>query len=210
MDVKDGLRRYSDSDRSNHWLVVLAFFCAALTGLAFFHPSMYFLTNLFGGGAWSRILHPFAGVVMFVLFIGMVMRFWRHNIMSANDRAWLGQWRDVMNNREEKLPEVGRYNGGQKLLFWVMVICLAILLLTGITFWQPYFRSYFSIGVIRVATLLHSVSAVVLIIGIVVHIYAGIWVKGTFRGMMQGTVAARWARKHHLGWYKEETSNGKL
>jgi formate dehydrogenase subunit gamma len=206
MEIKDGLRRYSDSDRSNHWLVVLAFFVAALSGLAFFHPSLFFLTHLFGGGAWTRILHPFAGVIMFVLFLGMIMRFWQHNIIGANDKAWLRQWREVMNNREDKLPEVGRYNGGQKLLFWVMVACLFILLATGITFWYPYFRSYFSIGTIRAATLLHSVTAVVLVLGVVVHVYAGIWVRGTMHGMMRGTVAGRWARKHHLGWYKEETS----
>lgn len=205
METQNGLRRYSDSDRSNHWMVVLAFLVAALSGLVFFHPSLFFLSNLFGGGEWTRILHPFAGVVMFVLFLGMIMRFWHHNVINANDKAWLKNWRKVMNNQEEGLPEVGRYNGGQKVLFWVMVICLLVLLVTGITFWQPYFRGYFSIGVIRVATVLHSIAATVLIIGIVVHVYAGIWVKGTMRGMMRGTVAGRWARKHHLGWYKEET-----
>ena len=110
-----------------------------------------------------------------------------------------------MNNREEAVPEVGRYNGGQKVLFWVMVVCLALLLVTGIMFWRPYFRDYFSIGMIRVATLLHAVSAVVLIGGIIVHIYAAIWVRGTLQAMMRGTVARIWARKHHLGWFKDET-----
>lgn len=209
MQVENGLRRYSDSDRSNHWMVVLAFIIAGLSGLAFFHPSLFFLTNLFGGGAWARILHPFAGVVMFVLFLGMIVRFAQHNIIGANDKAWLRQWRQILRNREDAAPEVGRYNGGQKVVFWLMVLCLVLLLLTGITFWQPYFRSYFSIGVIRAATLVHSVAAVVLIVGVVVHVYAGIWVKGTMRGMMLGTVANRWARKHHLGWYKEETGAGK-
>lgn len=206
MQVREGLRRYTDGDRINHWLVVICFFVAGLTGLAFFHPALYFLTGLFGGGPWARILHPFFGVAMVALFVGMFFRFWRHNIIEKRDREWLGKWRDVVNNREEAVPEVGRYNGGQKLLFWVMVVCLAVLLLTGIAFWRPYFREYFSIDVIRIATLLHSVSAVVLIAGIIVHIYAAIWVRGTLQAMTIGTVAKNWARKHHLGWFKDETS----
>ncbi|MGF6919625.1 cytochrome b subunit of formate dehydrogenase [Paraburkholderia sp. 40] len=39
----------------------------ALSGLALFHPSMFWLTALFGGGQWTRVLHPFVGVVMFLV-----------------------------------------------------------------------------------------------------------------------------------------------
>lgn len=200
------ISRYTDGDRVNHWLVVVCFLIAAGTGLAFFHPSMYWLAELMGGGPWARIIHPFAGVLMALGFIGLFMRFWHHNIIKPNDREWLKRWRDVVNNDEDKVPEVGRYNGGQKLLFWTMVLCLLVLLSTGIAFWRPYFRDYFTINVIRTATLLHSIAAIVLIAGIVVHVYAGIWVKGTFRAMTIGTVARNWARKHHLGWFNEETT----
>jgi len=61
--------RYSGSDRVNHWLVALLFVLAAISGLAFFHPSLFFLSNVLGGGQLSRILHPFIGVAMFVLFV---------------------------------------------------------------------------------------------------------------------------------------------
>jgi formate dehydrogenase subunit gamma len=203
--TRDGLNRYTDGDRVNHWLVVVCFAVAGMTGLAFFHPSMYWMAEIFGGGPWSRIIHPFAGVLMFVFFIGMFFRFWQHNLINKNDKEWLRRWRDVANNREEGLPEVGRYNGGQKVLFWITAIALIVLLVTGIVFWRPYFRDAFSIGMIRVATLAHSVAAVVLIASIIVHIYAAFWVKGTIRAMTIGTVARNWARKHHLGWYKEET-----
>lgn len=206
MSERDGLNRYSDGDRVNHWLTVVCFFVTGLTGLAFFHPSMYWLTELFGGGPWARILHPFFGVAMFVIFLGLMFRFWGHNRIEAHDREWLKRWRDVMANREDAVPEVGRYNGGQKLVFWIMVASLFVLLLTGIVFWRPYFRDFFPIDVIRVATLLHSVSAVVLIFTVIVHVYAVIWVKGTLRAMTIGTVARDWARKHHRRWFKEETA----
>ncbi|MDC6711371.1 formate dehydrogenase cytochrome b556 subunit, partial [Leclercia adecarboxylata] len=58
------LRRYEDRDRMNHWFIALMFVLAGLSGLAFFHPSLYFFSALFGGGVWARILHPFFGVIM--------------------------------------------------------------------------------------------------------------------------------------------------
>jgi formate dehydrogenase subunit gamma len=185
---------------------VVCFFVAGLTGLAFFHPSMYFLAELFGGGPWARILHPFFGVALFVIFLGMMARFWRHNLIDRQDREWLGRWRDVMANREEAVPEVGRYNGGQKIVFWIMVASLVVLLATGVVFWRPYFRDAFPIEAIRVATLLHSAAAVLMIFTVIVHVYAVIWVKGTLRAMTVGTVARSWARKHHLRWFKQETA----
>ena len=61
---------------------------AALSGLAFFHPSLFFLSNLFGGGSWARILHPFIGVVMVLAFLGLFVRLWRDNVITDADREW--------------------------------------------------------------------------------------------------------------------------
>jgi len=58
---------------------------------------------------------------------------------------------------------------------------------------------------VRAATLLHSATAAILIIGIIVHIYAALWVKGSVRAMTRGTVSETWAAKHHAAWYREGT-----
>jgi formate dehydrogenase subunit gamma len=197
------IQRYTEGERTNHWIVAITFVLAALSGLALFHPSMYWLANLFGGGPWTRILHPFIGVVMFVFFFITMLRFWGHNRLDANDRKWLSGWRDVLANREHKLPEQGRYNAGQKAMFWLMVICMWVLLVTGIMFWREYFGDYFSVGIIRVASLLHAVAATVLIVGIIVHVYAAIWTKGSMGAMLSGKVSEAWAKKHHAAWYRE-------
>jgi formate dehydrogenase subunit gamma len=206
MNKGNTIERYEPADRINHWLVAIAFVLLALSGLALFHPAMFFLTNLFGGGPWTRILHPFIGLVMFVAFIGLALRFWRHNVLDKNDEQWLKQWQDVINNREDKLPEVGRYNAGQKVLFWVMVACLIVLLLTGFVIWRPYFAPAFNITVVRIAVLFHAIAAFVLILGIIVHVYAAIWVKGSVRAMTRGYVTRAWAKKHHAAWYRQLTS----
>jgi formate dehydrogenase subunit gamma len=195
--------RYTPNERTNHWITAITFVLLALSGLALFHPSMFWMTALFGGGQWTRILHPFVGVVMFLSFFILAVRFWHHNYLDRDDVQWLKQIDDVLANREEKLPEIGRYNAGQKLLFFTMVLCLFLLLCSGVVIWRRYFSGYFPVDVIRVAAVVHAAAAFVLIVGIVVHIYAAIWIKGSVGAMVRGTVSLGWARKHHPKWFRE-------
>lgn len=195
--------RYEPNDRTNHWITAIMFVLMALSGLALFHPSMFWLTDLFGGGQWTRILHPFGGLIMFVSFAFLVLRFWHHNRFEEGDKQWLKQIDDVIANREDKLPEIGRYNAGQKLLFYVMVLCMLGLVLSGFVIWRQYFSFYFPMIIVRMAAVLHAVCAFVLIIGIIVHIYAALWIKGSIGAMMRGTVTYGWARKHHPRWFRE-------
>ncbi|WP_233836947.1 formate dehydrogenase subunit gamma [Paraburkholderia sp. ZP32-5] len=195
--------RYTANERTNHWITAICFVLLALSGLAMFHPSMAFLYFVLGGGQWTRILHPFVGCVMFISFLILALRFWHHNYLDQADIQWMRQIDDVLNNREEKLPAIGRYNAGQKLLFFVMVICLVLLLLSGIVIWRRYFSLYFPIDVIRLSALVHAVTAFVLIVGIIVHIYAALWIKGSIGAMTRGTVTYGWARKHHPNWFRE-------
>ncbi len=201
--MKHEIERYNPAERSNHWAVAILFFLAGLSGLALFHPALFWLGELFGGGVWARILHPFLGVAMFLLFLVMALRFARHNCLTASDRRWLGHLGDVLHNREEGLPEVGRYNAGQKLLFWMLVLCMLVLLASGVVIWRQYFSHAFAIGQIRFAALAHASAAFVLITAIIVHIYAAIWIKGSLGAMLYGKVSRAWARKHHPGWAKE-------
>jgi formate dehydrogenase subunit gamma len=201
--------RYSPSERLNHWITAITFLMLAFSGLALFHPSMFWFTQFFGGPTWTRILHPYIGLVMFVSFSLLALKFWHHNLLTRNDIVWLRRIGDVVRNREERLPEVERYNAGQKLLFWTMIGTISVLLLTGIVIWRPWFAHYFPIDIVRLALLLHAVCAFVIICGIIVHIYAGIWIKGTLGAMVRGTVTRAWARKHHPGWYKRVTEGEK-
>jgi formate dehydrogenase subunit gamma len=195
--------RYTAGTRINHWIVAISFVLLALSGLALFHPALFWLTNLFGGGPWTRILHPFIGLVMVCAFALLAAHFWSDNLMRPRDWAWLKQMKDVVENHEERLPEVGRYNAGQKLLYFTIIVCLLALLASGIVMWRAYFSLYFPVEVIRFASLLHAIAAFVLICSIIVHIYAGIWVKGSIRAMTRGTVSYGWAWKHHRAWFRE-------
>jgi formate dehydrogenase subunit gamma len=200
---RPAIQRYTPNERSNHWITAITFVLLALSGLALFHPAMNWLTFVLGGGPWTRILHPFIGVVMFVSFMGLVLRFWHHNFLEPNDRQWMKQIGDVLQNREEKLPPIGKYNAGQKMLFWALLASMIGLLLTGIVMWRAYFSHFFPIDVIRWASLLHAFFGFVIICAIIVHIYAAIWIKGSIKAMTRGTVSYAWARKHHPLWHDE-------
>ncbi len=209
MNDNNLIERFKPADRANHWLTAITMILVALSGLALFHPAFFWLTNLFGGGTWTRILHPFIGVVLAVSFGFLAQRFRADNRITDADREWVRRIRDVVANRDQNLPEVGRYNAGQKYLFWIMVVTIALLLASGIVIWQPWFAPWFSIGLTRVAVLIHALAAFVLTAGVLVHIYAVIWIKGTLRGMTRGFVTRAWAKHHHPGWYREVSKGTK-
>jgi formate dehydrogenase subunit gamma len=203
------LLRFTVSERINHWLVALTFFLLALSGLVYFHPLYYPLSQLFGGGVWSRILHPFFGVVIIFLFGGMFFRFRKLSIMTPADREWLRHVRDIANGDERNLPEAGKLNGGQKLMFWSLVTCMVLLILSGIVVWRAYFSFLFPVVVVRLAAVVHAAAGVVMIALIIGHIYIAIWTKESIGAMLYGRVRRAWAKQHHPAWYRDMTGGDK-
>jgi len=194
--------RYTTSQRLNHWLTALLLILLALSGMSLFHPSLFFLTELFGGGPATRAIHPWFGSVLLISFGALFIRFFHHNLWNADDTAWLLKIDKVMANKEDEVPEVGRYNAGQKLVFWGMSLLILALFATGIVIWDQYFFAYTGIPAKRIAALVHSLCAVGIIGIFIAHVYAGIWVRGTMRGMMGGSVSAGWAFRHHRKWLR--------
>jgi formate dehydrogenase subunit gamma len=195
--------RYTVGARINHWITATCLVLLALSGLALFDPSLFFLTTLFGGGQWTRAIHPWIGVVLFFSFAGLFVRFWKANLWKSEDNTWLGRIRDVLAGHEENLPELGKYNAGQKFVFWGMSLFITILIVTGIVIWDQYFYSLTTIEQKRIAILVHSMTAVVTICVWIVHVYAAIWVRGTIGAMTKGQVTGGWAWRHHRKWLRE-------
>lgn len=201
-DPKD-LKRYNASERANHWAVGISFILLALSGLAFFHPAFFPLTQLFGGPVWARILHPFIGVIMAVSFFVIFLRFRALNAMTDIDWQWLKRAREMVDGDDHNMPEQGKYNGGQKIMFWSLAVCMLLMTVSGLLIWRAYFG--FDITVVRIGAVVHAAAAAVMIALIMVHVYAAIWVKGTIRAMWYGTVTRAWAKQHHRAWYRQVT-----
>lgn len=199
------LQRYTAGERANHWIVGICFILLALSGLAFFHPAFFPLTQLFGGGPWTRILHPYIGVVMFVFFLVMAARFASLNLIEQRDIEWLKNVNKMVDGNDHDMPEQGKYNGGQKLLFWGLVIGMLMIVASGVLMWRAWWN--LPIAVVRVASVVHAIAAVWMIGLIILHVYAAIWTRGTIRAMLYGTVTRAWAKQHHRGWYRKVTGD---
>ncbi|HRD76075.1 MAG TPA: formate dehydrogenase subunit gamma [Hyphomicrobiaceae bacterium] len=211
------VRRYSGSARLNHWIMAISFVLLLLSGLSLFHPSLFFLSGIFGGGATVRWLHPWVGLVFAVTFLLLFVRFLPANLPERTDIAWLARLKHVLAGRDEYLPEVGKYNAGQKLVFWLQFILVPILLVTGFGLWEPglkWAEATFSFKATmdqkRMAALLHAIAAVAAITIWIVHVYAAIWVRGTISAMTRGTVSGGWGWRHHRKWLKTEVSEGRV
>ena len=195
--------RYTAGARINHWITAASLVLLAISGLALFTPDLFFLTALFGGGQATRATHPWIGVVLFFSFLGLFLRFWKANLWKAEDGTWLARLRDVLGGHEERLPEVGKYNAGQKVVFWGMSILIVVLIASGVLSWDQYFSQYTTVEQKRIAILVHDVAAIAIICVWIVHLYAAIWVRGTIGAMTRGQVTGGWAWRHHRKWLRE-------
>ncbi len=195
--------RYRGFTRANHWLTAACMILLLLSGFAFFHPSLYWLTGLFGGGQTARWLHPLIGLVLVLSFFGLFVQMWRLNLPVREDLTWARHMPDLLRGDEEKLPALGKYNLGQKLVFWGMAGLILVLIVTGVMIWEQYFPHLVSIPVRRVAVVVHALAALGCVFIFILHVYAAIWTRGTLRAMTRGTVTGGWAFRHHRKWLRE-------
>jgi formate dehydrogenase subunit gamma len=202
------LIRNTTAARINHWITAGCFVLLLLSGLSMFDPMLFWLSALFGGGQSTRAIHPWIGTVLLVSYAGMIVQFWRDNTWNRDDIAWLRAVDRVVSNDEDRVPEVGRFNAGQKAVFWAMALLVPVLFVTGIAIWEIYFFAYTTIEQRRIAVLIHSLAAVATIIVWIVHVYAAIWVRGSVRTMTQGYVTAGWAWRHHRKWLRRLAASG--
>ena len=195
------VERFNLSERAFHWLAALSFVYAGLSGLALFSHKLYWLASIFGGGEATRWSHPWAGLIFSVALGFMFLRWAGQMRLDADDREWLRNSDKYAKHEESGLPEAGRFNGGQKMLFWVEALCCLLLLATGLVLWFPEATPR---GLRLAAVLIHPVAAIVAITGIIVHIYMGtLAIPGALRSMTRGWATEGWAAAHHPKWYRE-------
>ncbi|MCL1146923.1 formate dehydrogenase subunit gamma [Shewanella marinintestina] len=168
-----------------------------LTGFAFFFPSFQWLGSIAGTPQMARFVHPIAGLLMCLPLMVMLVRYYHHNKWEKNDLTWMLAIKDVMFENEDKIPAIGHYNPGQKVLFRTFVVTSIALTITGIMMWQPYFAPYFEAIAIQWAILIHAICAVIMLIFVIVHFWMATWVEGSVAGMLYGYVSRAWCKKHH-------------
>jgi formate dehydrogenase subunit gamma len=205
----DPIVRYNLQERLVHWASAVSYVYLLLTGLAFWTPALYWLAIVLGGGYLSRLLHPWVGLI----FTGAVLVMWatwRREMKAApEDIAWRKAIVHYLKNEDAHVPPVGRFNYGQKQFFWLMAVTGAALLLSGLVLWSIASVPFELRWLRYTAILVHSISALLTIAGIIVHIYMGIAVvPGGLAAIVHGEVTPDWARHHHPLWHSKMTGGG--
>ena len=201
------LVRYSLGERLVHSAAAVSYVYLLLTGLAFWTPGLYWIATMLGGGYLSRALHPIVGVA-FAAVVAWMYLMWRRDMRTTDgDRAWRKAMAAYIRHDEAQVPTAGRFNFGQKQLFWIMVLGGAALLVSGVVLWIPQIVPPSQRWLLEGAVLLHAVSALVTIAGFIVHLYMGLAVvPGGLHAILHGDVSEAWARHHHRAWYDEATA----
>ena len=198
--------RYSLGERANHWLGALAYIYVLITGLAFWSPYLYWMAAVAGGGPVARFWHPWFGLI-FTASLCWTFKEWHRDMkIDDSDRAWGKAIPDYIQNEDDKLPPVGRFNFGQKLFFWGMFYGVILLLLSGIVLWYTETLPWSLRYVRYTAVLLHASVALITIGLFLIHVYmSAILEEGSFGSMIHGTVTRAWAWTFHRTWYYEVT-----
>lgn len=114
--------------------------------------------------------HKWAGVVFAVGVFLMFLRWAKDFVLDSDDIRWLSSVKHYIKGEEEKLPEVGKYNAGQKIFGWMVFLGGALFLVTGIVMWFP---ESFPANIVRLSILLHDVAFILVGAGFIVHVYMG-------------------------------------
>lgn len=196
--------RYTLKERLIHWVAAGSYLYLLATGLAFWSPWMFWVAAVLGGGQVSRMLHPWAGLIFVASVIYMYAMWSRQMRFQAVDREWWKSLQYYITNQDEKMPPAGRYNAGQKMLFWSFFWAGLVLLLTGLVLWFTDSLPWSLRWLRYVAVILHPIAALVTIGNFMIHIYMGVFAeRGAFGSVIRGDVSMAFAKRYHPGWYEE-------
>jgi formate dehydrogenase subunit gamma len=207
MDVRSGVKilRFNVLERFTHWMTATAFIVLAITGVNYVFGKRL-LMPLIGADAfarwshWAKLAHNFVAWPFMLGVLIMIVVWLRDNIPDRYDAGWLRAGGGFFNNAH---PPAARFNAGQKLIFWSVVIGGLAVSASGLMLLFPF--SFADIAGMQIAQYVHATAAVVLIAIILAHIYIGsLGMEGAYEAMGTGEVDLAWAKAHHSAWVEEE------
>lgn len=203
--------RFSWLDRFAHWTTAVSFLLLALTGLVITF-GRHILIPVIGHFAFTpfvdamKYIHNFTAPAFFIGLVLMLVLWIKDNIPGRDDLIWIREMGGLM-RKGSSHPGGGRFNAGQKGIFWLVVAGGLTMTVTGLTLLTPF--SWAGIGAMQTAHVIHAVLGMIFVIVILGHIYIGtIGMEGAFDAMGKGKVDENWAKEHHGGWYEEVCGPG--
>jgi formate dehydrogenase subunit gamma len=220
------IERFKAIERFGHWLLAGSFIALALTGLLTL-MGRSFLIPVIGHEAFATLAVGSKWIhnnISWAFMLGLVMTFcmWLvHNIPNKLDWQWIKAGGGIFTKSH---PPAKRFNAGQKIVFWTVMVLGFSVSLSGLSLLFPFEIPMFAetFGVMnsilgtdfptalapqeemQYANLWHSVIAFLMMLAIIAHIYIGtVGMEGAFDAMGNGQVDLEWARQHHNLWVDE-------
>lgn len=220
------IKRFSGIERAAHWLLASSFILLALTGINLLFGRTL-LIPLIGKEAFSAItitgkfIHNYVAFA-FMVALALVAILWVvHNIPNRHDIVWFLRGGGIFGGGH---PKARKFNGGQKVLFWLVILCGISISLSGWALLNPFettmfsdtfalfngwFGTDFNTNLLPVQeqqyqALWHTIMGVFMIVVIIAHIYIGtVGMEGALPAMTSGDVDLNWAKEHHSLWVEE-------
>lgn len=199
------IQRFNAFERVIHWMTAVCFVVLALSGLNITFGKMLLLP-LVGASAfaewsqWAKYAHNY---LSFPFSIGVVVIFlmWvAWNMPSGTDVEWIKQGGGMVGGKH---PAAGRFNAGQKLIYWFVILGGTAAAVTGYLLMFPFYAT--DIAGMQLAQIIHGCVALLFVAVMLAHIYIGtIGMEGAFEAMGTGQVDLNWAKQHHRLWVEQQ------
>ena len=220
------VRRFSFIERFAHWLTAGPFVILGLTGLNVLYGKQVLLPVI-GPKAFAaltyygKFAHDLLGFAFILGVLLMIVLWARDNIPTLRDLRWLMVGGGLFTKGLH--PPAAKFNAGQKLIFWAVVVLGLSLGVTGLCLIFPFefapfagtFKVLHALGLdvpteltplqeTQLALLWHGIVALAAVVVIIAHIYIGtLGMEGAIDAMTSGDVDVNWAREHHSLWLQE-------
>lgn len=200
--------RFNAVERFTHWMTATAFIILAITGLNFVFGKRL-LMPLIGPEAfstwsiWSKYAHDFVSWA-FILGIAIMLIVWIwDNLPDRYDSHWIKVGGGFFDTSNRTHPPAARFNAGQKLIFWTVILGGIALSVTGIYLLFPF--DFTDVNGMQWAQYIHATVGVIMVAIIIAHIYIGtLGMEGAYEAMGSGTVDLNWAKEHHSAWVEKK------
>jgi formate dehydrogenase subunit gamma len=205
------LVRFSAFERLVHWMTAACFIILAVSGLniTFGKPLLLPYVGPEAFATWSQWAKYAHNYLSFPFTLGVVLIFlmWiAWNFPTRVDVEWLREGGGIVGHKH---PPAGRFNAGQKMIYWIVVLGGGAVAASGYFLMFPFYGT--NIADMQLAEIVHGVVAALFIAAMLAHIYIGtIGMEGAFEGMWDGTVDANWATEHHRLWAEKEAAAGHI
>lgn len=198
------ITRFNGFERFTHWLTASCFLVLAISGLNVTFGK-FVLLPLLGPEAftaWSIVAKWSHNYLAFPFMLGVVLMLlvWiKDNIPSSTDVAWFKAGGGILGSGH---PPAARFNGGQKLVFWTVIVAGAVMSVTGLILLFPFVWT--GQDGMQLSNVIHGALGAVFVAVMIAHIYIGsIGMEGAFDAMGSGEVDVNWAKEHHSIWAEE-------